>query len=116
MVVGAHNLRTFDDVLYKSKANVVTGTKTFSRVTIDKDIINAGAVNGLDDLSSDLILLADAVGDFTFTEVEMKNFQVKGHIDGVTWSDVIDKRLLRDQEQTISATYTFAAPTKKLYF
>ena len=118
-LLGAHNLKTFDDVLYKSKANIVTGTKTFSRVSVDKDIIHAGAVNGLNDLSSDLILLADtktAVGDFTFTEVKMKNLQVNGLIDGVTWSDVMANRLLRDKEQTIAATYTFAAPAKKLHF
>lgn len=42
--------------------------------------------------------------------------QTTGQIDGVTWSDVMANRLLRDKEHTIAATYTFAAPTKKLHF
>ena len=41
--------------------------------------------------------------------------QTTGQIDGVTWSDVMANRLL-DKEHTIAATYTFAAPTKKLHF
>ena len=116
--LSGHDLVAFEDVLYKSKPNVVTGAKTFSRVTVNQDIEDAGKVNNLD-LSSDLIFLADKksiTGDFEFAEVEMKNLQVDGKIDGVTWADLKTNRLLRDQEQTISATYTFKSPTKKLHF
>ena len=116
--LSGHDLEAFKDVLYKSKSNVVTGAKTFSRVTVNENIIHAGTVNDLD-LSADLIFLADTktiAGDFTFAKVEMKNLQVDGQVDGVTWSDLKTNRLLRDKEQTISATYTFTAPTKKLHF
>ena len=37
-------------------------------------------------------------------------------MDGVTWSDLLANRLLRDAEQTISATYTFGSPNTKIRF
>ena len=46
----------------------------------------------------------------------MKNLQVNGLVDGVTWSDLLANRLLRDAEQTISATYTFGSPNSKIRF
>ena len=116
--LSGHDLEDFKDVLYKSQPNVVTGAKTFKRVTVNQDIKDAGKVNDLD-LSTDLIFLEDKkniIGDFEFAEVEMKNLQVDGKVDNVNWADLKANRLLRDQEQTISATYTFKSPTKKLHF
>ena len=117
--LGGYEMSEFNDVLYKSKANVFTGSKTFSDVTVDEDIVTAGSVNNLADLSSDLLFLVGtktAVGDFTFAEVEMNGLEVAGQVDGVTWASLMSDRLLRDQDQTITATYTFGFPTAKIHF
>lgn len=111
-LLGGHNLNEFKDFLYKSRPNIITGAKTFTDVTVTNDIVHDGKVNGLSDLEADLLFLDDtktALGEFTFSEVEMKNLQVNGLVDGVSWSNLIANRLLRDAEQTISATYTFGS-------
>ena len=118
-LIAGHDLNEFKDVLYKSRANIVTGVKTLTHVTVDNDIVHAGKVNGLSDLKTDLLFLGDtkvAEGKFTFSEVEVKNLQVNGLVDGVNWGDLIAKRLLRDTEQTISATYTFGPPMTRIRF
>ena len=109
-LLAGHDLNEFKDVLYKSRANIITGVKTLTHVTVDNDIDHAGKVNGLSNLKTDLLFLDDtkvAEGKFTFSEAEVKNLQVNGLVDGVDWSNLLAKRLLRDTEQTISATYTF---------
>ena len=118
-LLGGHDLLEFKDVFYKSKENVISGMKNFYDVSVENDIIKAGKINGSIDLSNNLIFLTGSktvVGDFTFNEVELKNLQVNGLIDGVSWADLLSDRLLRDKEQTISAKYTFGPPTKSIHF
>ena len=118
-LLGGHDLKEFKDILYKSRANIITGVKTFTDVTVDNDIVHDGKVNGLSDLKADLLFLDDtktAAGEYAFSEVEMKNLQVNGLVDGVNWSNLLGNRLLRDAEQTISATYTFGSPNTKIRF
>ena len=116
--VGGYSLLEFDNVLYKSttfgSTKLITGTKTFEKVTLSGDMTSRGDVNGLD-LVNNLVYLdaADKTleGTYSFNEIQLNNLQVTGLVDGVDWNDVHNHLFYASVPQNVSANFRFDSPT-----
>ena len=116
--VDGHDLMSFADAFYKSRANEFTGIKTFKEITVSQAMTSTGDINGLD-LATNLVFLdtnKTLVGNYSFAEVDIKNLQVNGLVDGVFWDAVDDEIFRLDTEQTITGVLTFGSPTQQISF
>ena len=111
--LAGHQLTHFHDALYKSQRSIITGSRSFTNVTMTKDLTSTGSVNGLD-LAANLVYLDQDTtldGSYQLSEASIKNFDVAGTVDGVDWDTILDKILRVGEEQTISSKYSFSSPT-----
>ena len=111
--LAGHQLTHFHDALYKSQRSIITGSRSFTNVTMTKDLTSTGSVNGLD-LAANLVYLDQDTtldGSYQLSEASIKNIDVAGTVDGVDWDTILDKISRVGEEQTIPSKYSFSSPT-----